>query len=407
MSAALAERSLDKDREVYCAAMEEALRLVRDERILPRPSALYATGELMGRMNRVYIKDETENPTGAFKLRGAWVRMSHLSPKEKSLGVVTASAGNHAQGVALTARLLGVHADIFVPASAPECKRQQTKLLGGNMVSLHEIGEGSFDEALSAAEAACQKSGATFIHPYDDEQVILGQGTIGSELAEQLKDKALPGSTGIQENPSQATVFVPVGGGGLAAGIGMALKARYPGCRIIGVQLAGADSAARSWSAGRRVAVAHPDNLADGTAVRMVGRLTHELIQRNVDEFVVVDPADLGRAYEDELIRRSALYGCGGTLDPMAGMPETSAMLARAGALKFAAYDQQANAPWVFVQTGKNIDWRKAETALEAYQSARVDVQRKTLGCGALQAAAPRNWTTVTRPTTLPVDNRI
>lgn len=391
MSAALLEKTAETGLESHRASMEAALHLVRDERILPRSSAMFATGELMGRMNRLYIKDETENPTGAFKLRGAWVRINQLNFEERARGIVTASAGNHAQGVALAASLLGVHADIFVPSSAPLCKKEQTRRLGGDMVTLHEIGEGSFDEALRAAEARCLELGTTFIHPYDDLQVIYGQGTIGTEIGEQLRSMSLPGHPGATEDSNRATVFVPVGGGGLAAGVGMSMKDKYPGCRVIGVQLEGADSAAQSWAAGRRVNIAAPNRMADGTAVRTVGSLGHELMQRYVDEFVVVSPVDLGRAYADELQRRYAADLFDGRLDTVADMPETSAMLARAGALKFAEQDERGDEPWVLVQTGRNIDWSKADQALEAYLATKVNTLSRSLGCGALRAAVPRN----------------
>jgi threonine dehydratase len=209
----------------------------------------------------VHLKAENLQRTGSFKIRGAVTRLAALGEDERRAGVVAASAGNHAQAVAWAAREAGVRAAIFVPQDAAMAKVEATRSYGAEVVM---VGEG-LEEAVVAARRRAGETGATFVHPYEDEAVVAGQGTIGLELAEQV--------------PDAEAVLVPVGGGGLAAGIGLALRAARPEARIVGVRAA-------------------PDGfaLADGIAVKQPGALTAPLLDEVLDELVEVSGEDIAQA---------------------------------------------------------------------------------------------------------------
>ena len=218
----------------------------------------------------VYLKPENLQVTGSFKVRGAGFKISQLSAEEKAHGVIACSAGNHAQGVALAARRYGIPALICMPAGAPISKVEATRELGAEICLV----PGVYDDAYARAIQLNKEKGMTFIHPFDDEQVIAGQGTIGMEI--------------LGENPDLDVVFVPIGGGGLASGIAFAIKALKPSVRVIGVQAAGAASMKGSRDHNQIESLASVLTIADGIAVKEPGVHTFELCQKYVDEVVTV-----------------------------------------------------------------------------------------------------------------------
>lgn len=226
----------------------------------------------------VHFKCENLQRTGSFKLRGAYVRIAGLSEEERAAGVVAASAGNHAQGVALAAALLGVRATVFMPVGAPLPKVAATRDYGAE-VRLH--GQ-VVDETLRAAQEYASGTGAVFIHPFDHPDVVAGQGTVGLEILEQC--------------PEVRTVVVGVGGGGLAAGIAVAVKALRPDVRVVGVQAAGAAAYPPSLAAGRPVAVEAPATMADGIRVGRPGDVPFRIVRELVDEVRTVSEDALSRA---------------------------------------------------------------------------------------------------------------
>ncbi|MCH0560733.1 threonine ammonia-lyase [Streptomyces sp. MUM 16J] len=214
----------------------------------------------------VQLKCENLQRTGSFKLRGAYVRIAGLLPEERAAGVVAASAGNHAQGVALASSLLGVHATVFMPKGAPLPKISATRDYGAE-VRLH--GQ-VVDETLTAAQEYAARTGAVFIHPFDHPDVIAGQGTVGLEILEQC--------------PEVRTVVVGMGGGGLAAGIAVAVKGLRPDVRIVGVQAEGAAAYPPSLAAGHPVTLDNPTTMADGIKVARPGEVPFGIISELVDE---------------------------------------------------------------------------------------------------------------------------
>jgi threonine dehydratase len=222
--------------------------------------------------NRVLLKREDQQPVFSFKLRGAYNKMAHLSPAERARGVIAASAGNHAQGVALAAQRLSCKATIVMPVTTPHIKIAAVEARGATVV-LH--GD-SYSDAYAHAVALQRASHATFVHPYDDPDVIAGQGTIGMEILRQC------------QAPIDA-IFVAIGGGGLIAGIAAYVKRVRPDIRIIGVQPTDSDAMARSLAAGRRIRLSHVGLFADGVAVKQVGKETFRLARQYVDDIVLVD----------------------------------------------------------------------------------------------------------------------
>ncbi|GHG35774.1 threonine ammonia-lyase [Streptomyces hydrogenans] len=226
----------------------------------------------------VLLKCENLQRTGSFKLRGAYVRIAGLRPEEKAAGVVAASAGNHAQGVALASQLLGVRATVFMPVGAPLPKVAATRDYGAEVrLQGHVV-----DETLAAAQEYARETGAVFIHPFDHPDVIVGQGTVGLEILEQC--------------PEVRTIVVGVGGGGLAAGIGLAVKSVRPDVRIIGVQAEGAAAYPPSLAAGHPVVVESPVTMADGIKVGRPGDVPFGLVQEYVDEVRTVSEDALSSA---------------------------------------------------------------------------------------------------------------
>ena len=227
---------------------------------------------------RVSLKCENLQRTGSFKTRGAYVRISRLSEEERSHGVVAASAGNHAQGVALAAQLLGIKSTVFMPEGAPIPKEKATRAYGAD-VTFH----GRYlEDAMEAAKAFAAETGAVFIHPFDHVDILAGQGTVGLEVLEQ--------------SPEVQTVLVPTGGGGLLAGVAIAIKALRPDVRIVGVQAEGAAAYPDSLAQGAPVALRSMKTMADGIAVGRPGELTFAAVRDHVDEIVTVTEDSLSRA---------------------------------------------------------------------------------------------------------------
>ncbi|MFR8481510.1 MAG: threonine ammonia-lyase IlvA [Varibaculum timonense] len=222
----------------------------------------------------VYLKREDLQICRSFKVRGAYVRMAAMDEDERKAGVVCASAGNHAQGVAYACSKLGIKGTIFLPASTPRQKRKRIATIGGKWVE-PVIVAGDFDEANRVAAAAAKEGGKVYVHPYDDPYTIAGQGSIAVDL-----DSQLPADTDM--------VLIPVGGGGLIAGMATWLKAHRPGIRIVGVESAGAASMKAALQAGNPVSLDRVDSFVDGTAVGRAGDLTYQIVRELVDDIVVV-----------------------------------------------------------------------------------------------------------------------
>ncbi|MFB6308691.1 MAG: threonine ammonia-lyase [Haloarculaceae archaeon] len=237
----------------------------------------------------VHLKLELFQRTGAFKIRGATNRIATLSEAEREAGVVTASAGNHAQGVALAATRIGVDSKIVMPEHAPTAKVRATRNYGGEVV----LSGRDYDEAAERAHEIEREEGRTYIHAFDDWQVMAGQGTIGLEIYEDL--------------PDVDTVVVPIGGGGLIAGIATALEGKNEDIRVIGVQAEGAASAAESLQKGELVELDGVETIADGIATRSIGAKPFEVIQERVDEVVTVDDSEIAVALTTLLERSKTL----------------------------------------------------------------------------------------------------
>jgi threonine dehydratase len=232
--------------------------------------------------NHVLLKREDKQPVFSFKLRGAYNKMAHLSPAERARGVIAASAGNHAQGVALAAQRLACKATIVMPVTTPHIKIAAVEARGARVV-LH--GD-SYSDAYEKAQQLLKQTHGTFVHPYDDPDVIAGQGTIGMEILRQC------------QGPLDA-IFVAIGGGGLVSGVASYVKRVRPEVRIIGVQPEDSDAMARSIAAGRRVTLPHVGLFADGVAVKQVGRETFRLARKYVDDIVLVDTDAICAALKD------------------------------------------------------------------------------------------------------------
>lgn len=227
----------------------------------------------------VYLKLENLQQSGSFKIRGAYNKMLHLSDEEKQCGVVASSAGNHAQGVAISATKLGIKSTIVMPRSAPFAKIFATRNYGGEVVLEGEIYDEAYQKALEIKEA----TGATFVHPFNDPYVIAGQGTIGLEL--------------LKEQPDLDVILVPIGGGGIASGIALAVKSINPNIKVIGVQTKNAPSMYESVRSGHIESIPVNKTIADGIAVGRPGDLTFPLIQQYVDEIVTVSETEISQAF--------------------------------------------------------------------------------------------------------------
>ncbi len=249
-------------------------------------SALEPARTLSRRLhNKILLKREDQQPVFSFKLRGAYNKMAHLTPEELKRGVICASAGNHAQGVALSANRLGCRAVIVMPVTTPQLKIDAVKALGGEVV-LH--GD-SYSDAYTHSLALEKKEGMTFIHPFDDPYVIAGQGTIAMEILRQ------------HQGPLDA-VFVAIGGGGLVSGVASYIKAVRPEVKVIGVQMADSNAMAQSVKAKKRVTLPDVGLFSDGTAVKLVGEETFRVTRALVDDFVTVDTDAVCAAIKDVFV---------------------------------------------------------------------------------------------------------
>ena len=231
--------------------------------------------------NGVYLKPENMQRTGAYKVRGAYYKISTLSDEERKRGLITASAGNHAQGVAYAAKKFGVPATIVMPTTTPYIKVERTKSHGAEVVLAGEVYDESYEHALKLAE----EQGLTFIHPFNDLQVAAGQGSIAMEI--------------VQELPLVDTILVPVGGGGLACGVSTFAKLHNPKIRVIGVEPSGAACLRASLDAGHVVKLPSANTIADGTAVLEPGDKVFPYLQQNLDDVITVDDDELVACFLD------------------------------------------------------------------------------------------------------------
>ena len=229
--------------------------------------------------NNIYLKPENLQKTGAFKIRGAYNKIAKLTEEQKAKGLVTASAGNHAQGVAFSAKTLGVDATIVMPRQTPFIKVESTKSYGAEVV----LWGNNYDEAFEKAQEITAEKNATFIHPFDDYDVIHGQGTIALEIIEELS--------------SVDAILVPIGGGGLISGIALAAKKINPGIRIIGVEAEGAPTLTTSLKNRQITILDQVNTIAEGTAVKKAGRIPFEIIQELVDDIILISEQDLMNAF--------------------------------------------------------------------------------------------------------------
>ena len=312
-----------------------------------RETALTHASKLSKRLaNKVWLKREDEQEVFSFKLRGAYNKMAQLTREQRDAGVICASAGNHAQGVALSARKLGCRAVIVMPVTTPQVKIQAVQALGGEVV-LH--GD-SFTDAYGRAQELQREQGLTFVHPFDDPDVIAGQGTIAMELLRQH-----PG-------PIDA-IFVAIGGGGLISGIAAYVKALRPEIKVIGVQTTDSDAMVRSVRAGKRVTLNDVGLFSDGTAVKLVGEETFRITRELVDDYLLVDTDAVCAAIKDVF-------------------EDTRSILEPAGALGVAAIKQYVAATGAKGQTlvaitcGANMNFDRLRFVAER---AEVGEQREAL----------------------------
>jgi threonine dehydratase len=264
---------------------DEMLRLILTSRVyeVARETPLEPAARLSRRLhNDVLLKREDLQPVFSFKLRGAYNRIAHMSEAERSRGVIAASAGNHAQGVAFAARHLGIRALIVMPQTTPEIKVEAVRQMGAEVVLVGD----TYAEAQAHCDELARTTGLAFVHPFDDPLVIAGQGTIGDEI---LRHKM----------GDVAAIFVPVGGGGLIAGIASYVKALRPDVRVIGVEPYEADAMYQSLEAGRRVVLDRVGIFADGVAVRQVGEVTYPIVAATVEEIVRVSNDEICAAIKD------------------------------------------------------------------------------------------------------------
>lgn len=279
----------------------------------------------------VYIKPEMLQRGGAFKLRGAYNFLSRLDPVTRSRGVVAPSSGNHAQAVALAARLLGAPAIVVMPTTVTPAKRGGAERLGARI----ELAGTTTADRMARAMEIVEHEGATLVPPYDDPFIIAGQGTIGLEIVEDL--------------PSVATVLVPVGGGGLSAGVATAIKLRRPRARVIGVEPVGAPKLSRAREAGRPVKLDHTNSIADGLLAVEVGHLTFEHHARYVDDVVLVDDAAMKRAVRILLDRAKLIAEPSGAITAAALLDGRVRM----------------SGPTVAMLSGGNIEWQGLAALME------------------------------------------
>ena len=285
--------------------------------------------------NAVYIKREDQQAVFSFKIRGAYNKISGLSQAELDKGVIGASAGNHAQGIALSARRVGARATIVMPKTTPDIKVAAVRRLGGEVV-MHG---NAFDDASAHALALAAKSGASYIHPYDDEDVIAGQGTVGREVLEQLRE-------------APDAVFIPVGGGGLIAGMAAWIKHHCPQVKVIGVEPDDAPSMYQALQSDARVELARVGIFVDGVAVRQVGAYPFRVARALVDEMVLVNTDAICAAIKD-------IY------DETRTIAEPAGALALAGLKKYVAEGSPKGKTYVVINSGANVNFDRLRHVAE------------------------------------------
>jgi threonine dehydratase len=285
--------------------------------------------------NRVLFKREDLQPVFSFKLRGAYNKIAHLTPAEKSRGIIAASAGNHAQGVAYAARELGLRATIVMPQTTPQIKVDAVKSMGADVVLIGD----SYADAQAHCDLLIAESGMTFVHPFDDPLVIAGQGTVGAEILRHSQDEL-------------SAVFVPVGGGGLISGIAGYIKSLRPDVKVIGVEPFEADAMYRSLQAGTRVRLDHVGIFADGVAVREVGQRTFAIAQQTVDEVVRVSNDEACAAIKD-------------IFDDTRSVMEPAGALATAGLRKWVERERAHGQTLVAVLSGANMNFDRLRFVAE------------------------------------------
>ena len=277
--------------------------------------------------NRVLLKREDQQPVFSFKLRGAYNKIARLSMKQRSRGVVAASAGNHAQGVALAANRLKIKAIIVMPRTTPSIKVHSVRSFGVRTVLYGD----TYDEAYDHSLALAQEKGMVFIHPYDDPEVIAGQGTIGLEILRQHPDEL-------------EAIFVPVGGGGLIAGVATFMKHLRPEVKIVGVEPEDAPSLFMALKKGHRVVLEQVGIFADGAAVRQVGREGYRLARKYVDEVILVDTDEICAAIKD-------------IFDDTRTLSEPAGALAVAGVKKYVERQSISGRNMIAINSGANINF--------------------------------------------------
>ena len=288
--------------------------------------------------NRVLLKREDLQPVFSFKLRGAYNKMAHLAPEQLKRGVIAASAGNHAQGVALAAAKLGTRAVIVMPTTTPQLKIDAVKARGGSHVQVLLHGD-SYSDAYQHALALQQAQGLSFVHPFDDPDVIAGQGTVGMEILRQ------------HTAPLHA-VFVAIGGGGLAAGVAAYIKQVRPEVKIIGVQTHDSSAMTQSVRKGRRVELSDVGLFSDGTAVKLVGEETFRLCKKYVDDYVLVDTDEVCAAIKDVFTDTRSIL-------------EPAGALAVAGLKSYAKQHGLKNETLVAVACGANMNFSRLRFVAE------------------------------------------
>jgi threonine dehydratase len=320
------------------AELTQLLRDVLTSRVydVARETPLDGAPRLSERLeNEVLLKREDLQPVFSFKLRGAYNRIAHLSDEERASGIIAASAGNHAQGVAYSAQKLGLRAIIVMPQTTPRIKVDAVRSMGAEVV----LAGDSYNEAKSHCDTMVEETGMTFIHPFDDPLVIAGQGTIGAEILRHSQERL-------------SAVFVPVGGGGLIAGIAGYIKSLRPDVKLIGVEPFEADAMYRSLALGRRVQLDHVGIFADGVAVREVGERTFAIARQTVDEVVRVTNDEICGAIKD-------------VFDDTRSIMEPAGALAVAGVKAWVEREGARNQSIVALLSGANINFDRLRFVAE------------------------------------------
>ena len=323
---------------VVTAELTQLLHDVLTSRVydVARETPLEPAPRLTERLgNEVLFKREDLQPIFSFKIRGAYNKVAHLTDRERARGVIAASAGNHAQGVAYSAKELKLRAIIVMPQTTPQIKVDAVRAMGAEVV----LSGDSYADAKAHCDTLTDKSGMTFIHPFDDPLVIAGQGTIGAEILRHSQDRL-------------SAVFVPVGGGGLIAGIAGYIKALHPDVKIIGVEPFEADAMYRSLAIGRRVQLDHVGIFADGVAVREVGERTFPIVQQTVDEIVRVTNDEICAAIKD-------------VFDDTRSVMEPAGALAAAGLKAWVERTGARNQSLVALLSGANINFDRLRFVAE------------------------------------------